>query len=146
MTAQQGDVAAREQREQQKQRKQRKQRKQQKQQVFHTGTKFGDYTKFAVCRKFKLDRKNFNHDRTKKFDCMIFQCDCIEIDLDTKSELSRMKRHFDCTKFYVDEFDCMNAETCRNSEFDCLIFETCKSFEFELEFDRMKSDSEMKSV
>ena len=65
-----------------------------------------------------------------------------------------MKRYFECTKSYakksdvdgfnadksdadesdvdesdVDEFDCMNAEACRNSE---------------LEFDRMKFDSEMK--
>ena len=62
---------------------------------------------------------------------MNFQYDCIEIDLDTKSELNRIKRHFDCTKFDADgKSDCMNAETCRNSE---------------LELDRMKSDSEMKS-
>ena len=122
--------------------------------------KFGGHTKFVACRKSKLGRKNSDPDRTK--DCMAFQCNCIEIDLDTKPELNRTRRHLGCAKSYADESDaegsdagesdadgsdaggsdCMNAETCRNSELDCLIFETCRNSELEL--DRMRSDPGMK--
>ena len=52
LNIQQSDVAA------------RKQQAQQKQQIFRTDMKFDDYTKFVVCKKCKLNRKNSDHDRT----------------------------------------------------------------------------------
>ena len=151
-------------------RKQQAQQTQQKQQVFRTDIKFDGHTKFVTCRKFKFDRKNSDFDRTKN--CITFQRDCIEIDLDTKFKLNRMRRHLDCTKFDADEksdadefdvdkfdadeSDSMNAKACRNSE----LFETYKNFEFHclnsekhrkfdfhstnFKLDCMRFDSEMK--
>ena len=76
MTVQQDGVAA---------------RKQQKQQIFRTGMKLDDHTKFIACRESKLGRENSDSDRTKKFGCMAFQYGCIEIDLDMTFESGRMK-------------------------------------------------------
>ena len=90
---------------------------------------------------------------------MIFQCDCMKIDLDTRFELNCMKRYLDCTKFDAGEksdadesdadgfdadgSDCISAETCRNSEFELDRMRSDFSMKFEL--DCMRSDSAMKS-
>ena len=129
LAVQQAGVAARKQREQ---REQREQRKQQEQQVFRTDMEFDDHTKFVACRKFKLGRRNSDLDRTKKFDCIAFQYDCIKIDFGTKPELNRMKRHFDRTKSDADEkSDCMNSETYKNSELHYVNSEKRRKFDFD---------------